>query len=168
MKYFISMIVVMLFNLTTGGYAMALSIKSPSFSQQGLIPQQYTCDGENISPPLEWDNVPDKTQSYALIVDDPDAPAGLWVHWLLFNIPLDLKHLEEGATLPAGAISGQNSWGQIGYRGPCPPSGTHRYRFKLYALDTQINLDASATKVDLDNAMMNHVIEQAELIGLFR
>ncbi|KTD21953.1 Phosphatidylethanolamine-binding protein [Legionella lansingensis] len=145
---------------------MGLSIESPAFANNGFIPVQYTCDGADSSPPLLWKDAPVQTKSYVLIVDDPDAPAGTWVHWVLFNIPADVKQLN-GSGLPAGAESGKNSWGKVGYGGPCPPSGTHRYFFKLYALDTVLTLTSSANKQDVLKAMQNHVLESSELIGLY-
>ncbi len=102
------------------------------------------------------------------MVDDPDAPGGTWVHWTLFNIPASLRELSEAATAPNGAISGKNSWGETGYRGPCPPAGMHRYIFKLYALDTMLNLDETATQQDIIQAMQNHIIASSEFIGLYQ
>ena len=146
---------------------MGLSIESTVFANNSPLPMQYTCEGANLSPALVWQNVPTNTQSYVLLVDDPDAPNGLWTHWVLFNIPSDIRQLADATETPRGAISGQNSWGVTGYRGPCPPNGTHRYFFKLYALDTKLTLDEMATEQDVKIAMQNHVIEQSELIGLY-
>ncbi len=145
----------------------SLSLSSPAFSANSLIPQQYTCDGTDVSPALLWQSPPENTKSFVLIFDDPDAPAGDWVHWLLFNIPADIRSLPEAAKTPAGAVSGQNSWGKIGYRGPCPPGGTHHYFFRLYALDTLLNLGANANKQDVLKAMQNHILETSELMGYY-
>ncbi len=142
-----------------------MNIASSAFTHNGNVPSRYTCDGANISPPLEFSNVPEDAQSLVLIVDDPDAPAKTWVHWLVWNIDPTSTGTEEG-TAPQG-IEGTTDFGQAGYGGPCPPSGTHRYFFKLYALDTKLELDASATKSDLEAAMESHIIDQAELIGLY-
>lgn len=147
---------------------MNLTIESSAFNPNTTIPQQYTCDGANDSPPLTWKGGPEETKSYVLIVDDPDAPNGTWVHWLLFNIPADTHQLTEKNHIPNGAITGKNSWGNSEYGGPCPPSGRHRYFFKLYALDTVLKLDENARKEDLLNAMENHILAKAELIGLYR
>ncbi|HHF7344985.1 TPA: YbhB/YbcL family Raf kinase inhibitor-like protein [Legionella feeleii] len=147
---------------------MSLSLMSPAFAANTLIPAQYTCQGADISPALLWQDAPAETKSYVLILDDPDAPGGDWVHWVVFNIPPTVQRLADDAELPTGAVNSKNSWGQTGYRGPCPPSGTHRYFFKLYALDTLLTLNANATKQDLLTAMANHVLEKSELIGLYR
>ncbi|WP_019218198.1 YbhB/YbcL family Raf kinase inhibitor-like protein [Legionella tunisiensis] len=147
---------------------MSLSLISPAFAANTMIPIQYTCQGADISPALLWQDAPAETKSYVLILDDPDAPSGDWVHWVVFNIPPTVQRLADDAELPAGAINGKNSWGQTGYRGPCPPSGTHRYFFKLYALDMLLTLNANATKQDVLAAMANHVLEQSELMGLYR
>lgn len=146
---------------------MGLTLGSTSFSFDSSIPSQFTCDGSDISPELSWENTNNKTKSYVLIVDDPDAPAGIWVHWVIFNIPANVTHLAEGSALPAGAVSGKNSWGTTGYRGPCPPSGTHRYIFRMYALDSELNLTSSATKQDVMKAMHNHILTKGEYIGLY-
>ena len=147
---------------------MNLSLESPGFTHNASIPKQYTCNGENISPALSWHGAPAGTQSYVLIVDDPDAPMGTWVHWLLFNIPGTLTHLDEATQTPAGAISGKNSWDQQGYGGPCPPSGTNRYFFKLYALNSKLTVNSSVNKQDILNAMENHILDSSELIGLYK
>ena len=147
---------------------MSLLLESPSFIHNASIPKQYTCNGENISPALKWSGAPAGTQSYVLIVDDPDAPMGTWVHWLLFNVPATLNHLDEATQTPASAISGKNSWDQQGYGGPCPPSGTHRYFFKLYALDSKLTVNSSVNKQDILNAMQNHILDSSELIGLYK
>ena len=135
------------------------------------IPVYHSCDGEDQSPPLDWNEPPAGTQSFALIMDDPDAPGGTWVHWVLFNIPGDARsligNLPPDAQLPDGSIQGVNSFGRNDYGGPCPPSGTHRYFFKLYALDTKLNLDESAGKEEVLAAMEGHVLAQAELMGTY-
>ncbi len=146
---------------------MTFELTSTAFAAGEPIPAKYTCDGVNVSPPLAWSDPPAGTQSLALIMDDPDAPAGVWDHWLLFNIPADLRHLPERAGAPAGSVDGKNSWGRTGYGGPCPPRGTHRYFFKLYALDTKLNLPAGANKIQLLRAMEGHVLAQAELMAVY-
>ncbi|MDI9817840.1 YbhB/YbcL family Raf kinase inhibitor-like protein [Tatlockia sp. PL877] len=125
------------------------------------MPKKYTCEGADISPALFWQNPPKNTRSFVLIVDDPEAQNGIWVHWLVFNIPAEVRNLTEGE-IPVSAISGKNSWGTTGYRGPCPPSDIHRYFFKLYALDTLLPLGMEATKEEVVNAMQNHVIGISE------
>ncbi len=147
---------------------MALTLKSDGFTHEASIPSKYTCDGGDISPQLQWDGVPDGTQSFVLICDDPDAPMGTWDHWLLFNIPADLSQLQEGlGSVPSPTQEGKNSWGRQGYGGPCPPSGVHRYFFKLYAMDTVLELKSGATKAEIENAMKGHVLEQTELMGRY-
>jgi Raf kinase inhibitor-like YbhB/YbcL family protein len=146
---------------------MSLVLESPAFSANEPIPVEYTCKGTDHSPALSWHGAPAGTKSFALIMDDPDAPGGTWDHWVLFNIPATLNELKASARLPAGATSGKNTWGNQGYGGPCPPSGTHRYFFTLYALDTQLSLDSAANKQDVSHAMKGHILDKAELIGLF-
>ena len=149
---------------------MPFELKSP-FAAGGPIPRKYTCDGEDISPPLQWSSAPQDTQSFALIADDPDAPIGTWVHWVLYNLPGGTCALPEAilpdANLPDGSRHGKNSWGRLGYGGPCPPSGTHRYFFKLYALDAVLELPAAASKEELLQAMEGHILAQTELMGLY-
>jgi len=151
---------------------MEIKITSPAFENGGLIPPKYTCDGADISPPLKWDAVPQGTKSIALICDDPDAPIGTFVHWVLFNLPPEAKELVENIPanndLPNGAKQGTNDFGKIGYRGPCPPSGTHRYFFKLYALDTQTDLTPGARKPELLKAMEGHILAQGQLMGKYK
>ena len=147
---------------------MVFSLKSASFIDYEDIPSQYTCEGPGISPPLQWSGVPKGTQSLVLIMDDPDAPAGTWVHWLMYNIPPQTNGLVENAPLPVGAGLGINSWGEPGYGGPCPPTGSHRYFFKLYALDTKLKIhETHLLKQALLDAMQGHVIEKVELVGLY-
>lgn len=156
--------------VSAGGVKMEL--KSKTFELGGLIPAKYTCDGEEISPPLNWSDTPAGTKTFALISDDPDAPVGTWVHWVIWNIPASARALDENlpksASLPNGAKQGTTDFRRIGYGGPCPPSGTHRYFFKLYALDMTLDLPASTTKKDLEMAMQGHILAQAELIGKYR
>jgi len=151
--------------------AMSLALTSPAFAQGKPIPSKYTCDGADVSPPLSWTGVPAKARSLALVMDDPDAPVGVWDHWILFNIPANAPGLPEGvlrsATLADGARQGNNSWPRIGYGGPCPPSGTHRYFFRLYALDAMLDLATGATKAQLEAAMKGHVLAQAALMGTY-
>ena len=154
-----------------GGPAMAFELTSTAFAPGEPIPQEYTCDGEDISPPLQWSDPPQGTQSLALICDDPDAPVGTWVHWVLFNLPAQARSLPEAvppdAELPDGSRHGQNGWRKLGYGGPCPPSGTHRYFFKLYALDTMLDLASGASKKQVLKAMEGHILAQAELMGVY-
>ncbi len=151
---------------------MAFTLNSPAFAAGAQIPIQYTCDGRDVSPPLIWRNPPAGTQTFALIMDDPDAPAGTWVHWIIFNIPASAKGLPEAIPprprLEDGSVQGVNSWRRVGYGGPCPPRGQHRYFFKLYALDVALSLGPSATKSDLLRAMKDHIVARAELMGVYR
>lgn len=144
-----------------------LQITSPVFAQNGMIPSKFTCDGADVSPPLSLVDIPDKTRSLALVVDDPDAPAGTWVHWVVWNILPGTKEIPENS-VPGGAVQGRNDFGKQRYGGPCPPSGTHRYYFKLYALDVSLSLKPGATKAQVEEAMTGHVLAQAELVGLYR
>jgi hypothetical protein len=146
----------------------ALSVTSPAFAAAGMIPQRYTCDGANVSPALAWTGVPAEAKSLALICDDPDAPAGTWVHWVLFNIPAQVENLPEAAPAGNEALPGKNDFGRQGYGGPCPPGGTHRYYFKLYALDCLLNLKAGATKAQVLKAMEGHVLAEGQLMGMYR
>jgi hypothetical protein len=150
---------------------MSITVKSLAFVQGSGIPAKYTCDGRDVSPPLEWTAAPATTKSYAVIVDDPDAPRGTFTHWVLFNIPSRQTKLEEGVptaqTLSNGAKQGKNDAGSIGYYGPCPPTGIHRYRFKVYALDAMLNLKSGVTVGELEKAMGGHVIAQGELMGKY-
>ena len=144
-----------------------LQLVSPVFKHNEFIPEKYTCDGKDINPPLLIENIPSGTKSMALIVDDPDAPAGTWVHWVVWNISPDTKEMKE-SSVPEGAQQGVNDFRKHQYGGPCPPSGTHRYFFKLYALDTMLNLGSKAKKSDLEQAMKGHILEKTELVGRFR
>ncbi len=143
-----------------------LTLTSQAFTAKKQIPGRFTCDGQDINPSLEWNSAPIGTQSMALIMDDPDAPVGTWVHWLLWNIQPGTRHINENS-VPDGAIQGLNSWKRNSYGGPCPPSGTHRYFLKLYALDIVLNLPRSATKAELENAMQGHILAKAELMGTY-
>jgi Raf kinase inhibitor-like YbhB/YbcL family protein len=143
-----------------------MNLSSPVFKHNGPIPSKYTCDGADISPPLLIENVPPTAKSLALIVDDPDAPAGIWVHWVLWNVSPSTKDIKEN-TVPLGAEQGLNDFKTQSYGGPCPPSGTHRYFFKIYALDTTLALGPT-TKASLEKAMKEHIIAQGELIGLYK
>lgn len=145
----------------------AMTIKSPAFGHNQTIPKKYTCDGEDINPPLELNGVPPGGKSLVLIVDDPDAPAGTWVHWTVWNINPQTKTIAENSS-PAGSIEGATDFGKPGYGGPCPPSGTHRYFFKIYALDTLLNLPPTAKKPDLEKAMQGHILDKAELVGTYK
>ncbi len=150
---------------------MSLKISSPAFTNGGAIPSKFSCDDSDISPALTWSEPPAGTQSFALIMDDPDAPMGTWVHWILYNIPASTRNLIEGTPtghqLSDGSLQGKTSAGSTGYHGPCPPSGTHRYFFKLYALDTTLSLSSKADKKELLTAMEGHILGNAELMGTF-
>jgi Raf kinase inhibitor-like YbhB/YbcL family protein len=142
-------------------------LSSHAFGENGHIPEKYTCDGNNISPPLLIENVPTNAKSLSLIVDDPDAPAGTWVHWVLWNVRSDAKDINENA-VPVNTVQGLNDFGKHSYGGPCPPRGTHRYFFKLYALDTILSLGPDSRKSDLERAMKGHVIAHCQTIGLYQ
>jgi hypothetical protein len=153
---------------------MALELKSPAFPEDGTIPVRYTCQGDNLSPPLVWSGIPPETRSLVLIVDDPDAPDPqapkmTWVHWVLYNLPPDSEGLPEGvAELPPGTGEGLNDWHKTGYGGPCPPIGNHRYYHKLYALDTVLDDLERPTKADIEAAMAGHILDRAALMGTYR
>ena len=155
---------------------MTLSMDSESFKQNEMIPDRYTCDGKDMSPPLQWTGMPPETKCLVLIVDDPDAPDPAapkmtWVHWVLYNIPANVTGLAENitpATLPGGTKEGLNDWGRTGYGGPCPPIGRHRYFFKLYALDTILADLDQPTKTQVEKAMAGHVLAKTELVGLYQ
>jgi hypothetical protein len=151
--------------------SMPLSLYSTAFANGQPIPSAYSCKGRDASPPLAWGEPPQGTQSLALIVDDPDAPAGTWVHWVVFNIPALTRGLPEAVSaepqLFDGSRQGNNSSRRLGYQGPCPPSGTHRYFFKIYALDSMLSLSSGADKSKLLQAMQGHILAQGELMGTF-
>jgi Raf kinase inhibitor-like YbhB/YbcL family protein len=144
-----------------------LKISSTAFSNNGMIPAKYTCDGADVNPQLAIEGVPENAKSLALIVDDPDASRGTWVHWVVWNIDPKTKEIAEGS-VPKGAQQGMSDFRKPDYGGPCPPSGTHRYFFKLYALDTLLGLGKSATKADLEKSMKDHILTQVQIIGLYR
>jgi hypothetical protein len=158
-----------------GSAAMAMTLTSPAFEQNGQIPSKYSCEGEDISPPLAWDGVPEGAKSLVLIIDDPDAPdpkapQRVWVHWVVYNLSPETKSLVENAGkagLPQGAVVGLNDFTKAEYGGPCPPTGRHRYFHKLYALDITLDL-REATKPQLEQAMKEHVLAEAELIGTYQ
>jgi Raf kinase inhibitor-like YbhB/YbcL family protein len=155
---------------------MSLTLTSPAFKNNGRIPARYTCDGANVSPPLEWAGIPSNTHSFVLILDDPDAPDPMaptqtWVHWVLVNLPPTVSQLPEalrGGDLPLGTIEGTNDWKQVGYGGPCPPIGKHRYFHKLYALDCVLEGLRAPTKAQVEAAMKGHVLAAAELVGTYQ
>jgi Raf kinase inhibitor-like YbhB/YbcL family protein len=157
-----------------GRQLMALELFSPAFQPNSMIPSQYTCDGSDISPPLQWKNIPAGTKSFALIMDDPDAPVGLWVHWVLYNIPVEVTSLPENLpkteTIKVNQYTltqGKNSWPKIGYGGPCPPDREHRYFFKLYALKEKTNFPVGLTAKQLEEKIQPLIIEKAELMGRY-
>lgn len=142
-----------------------MQIESPAFEANQIIPKKFTCDGEDLSPPLNIQDIPKGAKSLVLIVDDPDAPRGTFTHWLAWNIDPSSSSLPEGASVPS---QGRNDFGELDYRGPCPPKGEHRYFFKLYALDTKLDLASGSSKKQLEDAMKGHIIGKAELIGLYQ
>lgn len=148
-----------------------MHIYSPAFDIGSTIPFKYTCDGDNISPPLTWEDPPQATQSFALILEDPDAPQKTFIHWVIYNLPAQIRQLPEAVpnqpSLPEGGLQGKNDFGQLGYGGPCPPNGTHRYFFKLLALDTFLELEPGITKADLKAAMAGHILDAAEIMGRY-
>ncbi|MEN6576984.1 MAG: YbhB/YbcL family Raf kinase inhibitor-like protein [Phycisphaerales bacterium] len=150
---------------------MAISVSSSAFQEGGMIPAKYTCDGNDLSVPLKWVGAPEGTKSIALISDDPDAPVGTWVHWVMWNIPPAVCELAEGVPprpqLPDGSRQGVSDFGRPGYGGPCPPSGTHRYYFKVYALDTMLDLPNNARKHDMVKAMRGHILAEGQLMGKY-
>ena len=149
-----------------------MQIQSSAFTESQSIPQKYTFDGQDVSPQLTWTGAPQGAKTFAVIADDPDAPAGTWVHWVIFNLPAQTSSLPEAVpktNSAAGGTQGKNDFGNIGYGGPCPPPGkAHRYFFKLYALDTTVNLQAGARKQELERAMQGHVLGQAALMGTYQ
>jgi len=152
---------------------MAFQLTTTAFRDGGSIPKKFTCDGPDVSPALSWGDPPAGTKSLAIICDDPDAPGGTWVHWVLYDLPADTRKLPEGIAkdhqLKNGGLQGRNDFGKIGYNGPCPPRGSeHRYFFKIYALDSKTGLKAGATKSDLERAMNKHVLAQAQFVGRYQ
>jgi Raf kinase inhibitor-like YbhB/YbcL family protein len=168
---FLSILIMFLFVINAESKEISemsvLKISSPVFKNNSNIPAKYTCTGKDVNPPLVIENVPAGAKSLALIVDDPDAPVGTWVHWVMWNISPGTGEIREDS-VPTGAMQGLNDFRRHNYGGPCPPSGTHRYFFKVYAMDTVLNLDPDSTKADIEKAMRGHVIGQAEIIGLYR
>ncbi len=150
---------------------MDIKVTSTAFEEGEMISSKHTCDEEDISPPLAWEPIPEGTKTLALICDDPDAPMGTWVHWVLFNLPPDINELSENIPpekeLESGAKQGTNDFGRIGYGGPCPPGGTHRYYFKLYALDAMLDLEPGARKQQLLEAMEGHILAEGQLMGRY-
>jgi Raf kinase inhibitor-like YbhB/YbcL family protein len=153
-----------------------IRLQSPAFTGGGTIPKLYTCDGKDVSPPLAWSGVPEVARSLALICEDPDAPRGAWTHWVIFDIPATVKELGEGVpalerveVTPGGeaALQGKNDFKKTGYGGPCPPSGTHRYFFRIYSLDTGLGLGSGTTRQDLLRSIMGHVLAEGELMGRY-
>ena len=143
-----------------------MKLTSPAFEHNQAIPSEYTCDGLDISPELNIEGIPDNTKSLFLINDDPDAPVGTWDHWIVFNIPPSTSKINKGQE-PSG-LGGKNSWDKTGYGGPCPPSGTHRYFFKVYALDSELDIELGSNKDAIEAAMKGHILEKAELIGTYK
>jgi len=175
----LTMIAAGLMNCTPGDSAlpdegdMTLSLSSPVFQDARNIPIKYTCDGQDVSPPLTWGEPPSDTQSFALIMDDPDAPSGVFTHWLLFNLPADSRELMEAIQaqneLANSTLQGKNDFGKIGYGGPCPPSGAaHHYRFTLYALDQRLDLTAGASRKQISDAITGHILARGQLTGMYQ
>lgn len=156
----------------SGEKKMPFKLSSRAFAEGGPIPRQYTCDDRDISPPLKWEAPPANVKRFALICDDPDAPRGTWVHWVIFNIPANKQELPEQVppdeSLPDGSKQGKNDFGKIGYCGPCPPGGTHRYFFKLYALDSELTLKSGCSKAQLLDAMKGHILAETQLMGIYK
>lgn len=167
--------VLLLLSIFLVSYAMSqetskaggLKISSSAFENNGHIPPKYTCDGANVNPPLKIENVPQGTKSLAMIFDDIDAPRGTYVHWILWNIDPIVKEIKENS-VPESAVQGKNDFKKQNYGGPCPPGRVHRYVFKIFALDTRLNLDPNLTKADLEKDMRGHVIAQAQLVGVYK
>jgi len=157
---------------TKGEEMMDIKVTSTAFEEGGMIPAQYTADGADVSPPLAWSGIPEGTQSLALICDDPDAPMGTWVHWVLYNLPATMTGLPENvsadAELAGGGLHGVNDFRRYGYGGPAPPSGTHRYYFKLYALDMMLDVQPGLNKDELLKAMEGHILAEGQLMGRYR
>lgn len=158
---------------STGGAAMTLVLKSSAFAPGSEIPKKHTCDAEDVSPALEWNAPPQRTVSFALVMDDPDAPNGTWVHWVMWNLPAGAHELPEGVKkrdpLEDGTRQGRNSFGKVGYNGPCPPHGKpHRYFFRLYALDEKLDLTPGSSNVVLQQAMQGHIIVEADYMGTYK
>jgi Raf kinase inhibitor-like YbhB/YbcL family protein len=153
-------------------HAAELEVTSPAFLNGEKIPAKYTCDDQNVSPPFQWKGLPEGVQSIALIAEDPDAPGKTWVHWVLYNLPPTISDVPENIPplkqLPACGWHGTNDFGSMGYSGPCPPSGSHRYHFKLYALDTILNLEPGASKAQVLKAAQGHILAEAQVTGVYQ
>lgn len=143
-----------------------LKVFSSAFAFDGIIPKKYTCDGDDINPEINIEEIPESTKSLVLIFDDPDSPSGTWDHWLVWNINPDIKKIDENS-VPEGAVFGENTFGKLAYGGPCPGFGTHRYYFKIYALDTVLDLQEGAGRADLENTIKGHIIEEGQLMGKY-
>lgn len=154
-----------------GEATVTLNVTSPAFEDGAKIPAKYTADGANVSPPLNWQEIPEGAQSIVIIADDPDAPMGTWVHWLIWNIPAGEAGIRENVpsaeALANGAVQGTTSFNRVGYGGPAPPSGTHRYYFKVYAIDKQLDLAPEARKADVEKAMQGHILAQGQMMGRY-
>lgn len=161
-------LVSLLSSLITNTFAAEFTLESPAFKANSLIPVEFTCDGKNKVPPLTWSNAPTNTQAFALVLQDPDAPEGVWTHWILYNIPPTVFQLDPANPVPQGASMAKNSWKTAEYRGPCPPIGMHQYVFTLYALDKLLILDDNADTNSALDAMTSHVIGTAKLEGLYQ
>lgn len=150
---------------------MVIKIKSSAFEEGEIIPKKYSCEGVNVSPPLQWSSSPADVESFVLICEDPDAPSGLWAHWIIFNLPAETTALPEfimeREVLENGAQQGLNDFGTIGYRGPCPPGGTHRYYYRIFALDIMLHLTSRINRQDLLEAMIGHIIDQGHIMGIY-
>jgi hypothetical protein len=165
-KYYFGLLALLL-SFSFNSFAVSLIVESSAFERGTPIPIQYTCKGADLSPPLRWLDGAGRAKSYVLMMTDPDAPNGNWVHWVLFNIPANISQLQQGASVPNGAVSGKNSYGKTGYNGPCPESGTHHYAFKVWALDTELDLDATATADDVMKAMEGHMVANNQIMGTY-
>lgn len=172
---FILLVFVLSFPVIKPSYSIGgeqMKITSSAFEEGEMIPAKYTCDDADISPQLKWSNIPEGAKTIAIISDDPDAPVGTWVHWVLYNLPASIAELPENIppdeTLSNGAKQGKSDFGRIGYGGPCPPGGTHRYYFKVYALDKELDLEPGATKAELLEAMKGHIVAEGQLMGRYK
>jgi Raf kinase inhibitor-like YbhB/YbcL family protein len=166
---FVLLIVIFTAGISRSQTAGNFKLVSPAFQDGKQIPSQYTCDSINISPPLKWSGFPEKTKSFAIVMDDPDAPMGNWVHWVIYNIPATVTSVEEKkAVSQINAVEGLNSWNEKGYNGPCPTDGTHQYNFIIYALDRTISPKEGMTNTELFEAMKGHILGEARLSGFFR
>jgi Raf kinase inhibitor-like YbhB/YbcL family protein len=168
-----SLLILILNAGVVAGASATLTVSSKAFASGQGIPAKYSCQGEDVSPPIKWQGEPAETKSFALICDDPDAPAGTWVHWVIYNLPSGVSYMPENMpkteTLPGGSAQGRNSFRNIGYGGPCPPAGkAHRYFFKLYALDATLTFESTPDKESLLTAMRGHILAQGQLMGTFQ